>query len=229
MSVRGPAVAGRRSPATRDERLVVVVLALLAASVGGLAIAPLLMPGSYSVIEHAVSESAAQGVPWAWVARLGFLLLGAAVLVTASLAGARWGIWGRAAHRVYGIAMILAAVFSNRPWQDVPFDPFEDLLHSIAASTMGVAFTLGVLVVALRRGREERGARLFDLCAIVAAVAIPTLMFSVPGIAGLVQRVMFAIGYAWYGMEALRSRPPVGPSADVVRSGDVDRRSGGVS
>jgi hypothetical protein len=37
-------------------------------------------------------------------------------------------------------------------------------------------------------------------------VAIPTLMFSVPGIAGLVQRVMFAIGYAWYGMEALRAR-----------------------
>jgi len=31
------------------------------------------------------------------------------------------------------------------------------------------------------------------------------IMFNVDGIAGVVQRTMFGIGYLWYGIEAIRS------------------------
>lgn len=182
-----------------------IVLAMLAASAVCIAIAPTLMPDSYSVVEHAVSESAAQGVEGAWLARTAFLLLGFAVLVLAGLSGERWGLWGRIALRLYGVLMIAAAAFSNVPWEDVPADEFEDLLHSIAASGMGLAFTVGVLFVLLRRDRGQRLARAFDVLAIVAAFAIPMIMFNAEGIAGVVQRILFGIAYLWFGGEAVRS------------------------
>ena len=56
------------------------LLLLLAVSFLLLLLAPLMMPAGYSWITHTTSESAAQGLVNAWIARLGFLLLGFAVL-----------------------------------------------------------------------------------------------------------------------------------------------------
>jgi TRAP-type C4-dicarboxylate transport system permease small subunit len=61
-------------------------IAGLVASALALALAPLLLPTSYSWVAHTTSESAAQGVPGSWLARVGFLVFGAAVLATAFLA-----------------------------------------------------------------------------------------------------------------------------------------------
>lgn len=204
------------------------VLAMLAASAVCVAVAPALMPDSYSVVKNAVSESAAQGVTNAWLARLGLLLLGFAVLLLAQVAGGRWGAWGRVLQRVYGISAIAAAAFSHMPWEDVPYDRFEDTLHSVAASTMGAAFTVGVLMVTFRRGPGMAAVRLLDWTAIGAAVGISLLMFNVTTIAGLVQRIMFGIGYLWFAMESVgvartgRRRPVAistpRPMDEVVRA-----------
>lgn len=182
-----------------------VALALLAASVLCLGIAPLLMPESYSIVENAVSESAGQGVESAWVARLGFLFLGFGVLILTNMAGSRWGVWGRLSFRAYGVAMIGNAAFSHMPWEDVPYDAFEDFLHSVTAGVTGAAFVAGVLIVMLRRGPGHASARIFDLLAVLAALGISMLMFNFESIAGLVQRIMFAIAYLWFGLEAIRS------------------------
>ncbi len=203
------------NPPGRSRLIAAAVVAMLLASVVAVAIAPTLMPDSYSVVEHSVSESAAQGLEGAWLARLGFLLLGFAVLASAGIAGKRWGLWGRIAHRVYGASMIGAAAFAHMPWEDVPYDAFEDFLHSVAAYGIGFAFTAGVLIVTFRRSRNAIGARAFDWVAILAAFVIPMVMFNVTGIAGLVQRVMFGIGYLWYGMEAIRSGRARGTEAVI--------------
>ncbi len=178
---------------------------MLAVSMAAVVIAPLLMPGSYSVIEHSVSESAAQGLEGAWLTRSGFLLLGLAVLRLTQAAGNAWGSWGRAAHRLYGVGMLGAAAFSHKPWLDVPFVEFEDVLHSAAANAVGFGFTVGVILVSLRRGQARGGARVFDAVAVVVALGLTMAMFNVSGIAGLVQRIMFGFGYAWYGMEAIHA------------------------
>ena len=183
----------------------IVVVALLATSAMAVALAPLLMPESYSVIEHSVSESAAQGVEGAWLARLGFILLGLGVLSCVSLAGDRWGLWGRAAHRLYGVSMLGTATFSHRPWLDVPFDVFEDLLHSATAYGVGFGFTVGVIVVSLRRGPGKVPIRAFDAFVVIAALGISMMVVNATGMAGLAQRTMFGLGYAWYAGEAIRS------------------------
>lgn len=183
-------------------------LALLAASAVCVAVAPLLMPDSYSIAEHSVSESAGQGVEGAWLARFGFLFLGFAVLLIANRAK-HWGIWGRFSHRVYGVAMIATAAFAHMPWEDIPFDAFEDLLHSVAATLVGFAFTVGVLLVSLNRPASQRAARLLDAVAVLAAIVVSaTVMFELVDAAGLVQRIIFGIGYLWYGIEAIRSTAP---------------------
>ncbi|MDH3498902.1 MAG: DUF998 domain-containing protein [Acidimicrobiia bacterium] len=185
-------------------RTAIAAMIMLIGSAACVAIAPVLMPESYSIVEHAVSASAGQGVENAWVTRVGFLLIGFGVLTLAAIAGREWGPWGRSMHRVYGVSMMAAAAFAHQPWEDVPFVEFEDFLHSIAASAVGFGFTVGVLFVALRRGRDTGLLRWFDGIAVIAALVIPITMFNVAGIEGAVQRVLFLVGYLWYGTEAAR-------------------------
>jgi hypothetical protein len=189
----------------------IVLLAALAA----LALAPLLMPDSYSVLGHSVSESAAQGVDGAWLARLGFLLFGFAVLSLAFTPGSTWGRWGRRAHAGFGVSMIAAAVFSHGPWDGSAFDEVEDLLHSAASFGVGLFFTVGVVLVAVRRVDARGWLRIIDGVALAAALVIPLLMANVDE-SGLVQRIMFLVAFLWYGLETVRT--PVTPSAvdDIV-------------
>ncbi len=178
------------------------MLASLGASLLCVAVAPVLMPRSYSIIEHSISESAAQRVEGVWLARAGLLLFGLGVL---SLAGAsRWTLWSRMAHRGFGVAIISTAAFAHMPWEDVPYDEFEDLLHSIGSFAVGLSFVVGVVAVSVERGRAGWRPRVFDGVAIAASTVIPMIMFSVDGYAGLAQRLMFLIAYGWYGAEAWR-------------------------
>lgn len=221
----------RTAAATKTERggplrwhtmRAVAVLGLLAASVVAVVVAPTLMPASYSWVRHSVSESAAQGVQDAWVARLGFLLLGFAVLVLAGVARGRWGPLASALHRLYGVSIVAAAAFAHRPWLDVPFDAFEDVLHSAAATGVGFGFTVGVALVAFRRGPDATAARSFDGVAVLVGLAISVMVVNVVGVAGLAQRFMFGVGYLWYGLEALRTARasmPTGRAPSAVAVG----------
>ena len=113
------------------------VLSLLILSAAALLLAPLSLPEGYSWIVHSTSESAAQGLKGAWVGRLGFLLMGFAVLWLADIARPKWGRWGSILLGCFGVMMLATAAFSHKPWlPDVAWDPFEDLLHSLTATVM---------------------------------------------------------------------------------------------
>lgn len=183
------------------------VLLLLLLSATSLALAPLALPSTYSWIAQGTSESAAQGVENAWIARLGFLLFGFAVILLNPLARKRWGPWGSVLLGIFGVLMVSAAAFSNRPWlPGVTGDDFEDLLHSIAASGMGIAFAGGVVAVGIKRVAPSPLIRAFDLVALAASVVLPMGMSLGTEYTGLLQRLMFSIAMVWFGLEALRSR-----------------------
>lgn len=181
------------------------IVALLVLSAASLGLAPLALPPSYSWIRQTTSESAAQGVQGAWVARLGFLLFGLAVLWLVSFVGPRWGRWGARFLGAFGVLMLATAVFSHRPWlRDTSYDRFEDLLHSVTASAMGFAFAAGVVAVALRRRGPSRLDRSADTLAVAAAVIIPLAMSQGTAYQGLLQRSMFLVAFVWYAREGLR-------------------------
>jgi hypothetical protein len=171
-----------------------------------LATAPLLMPDSYDWIVHTTSESAAQGVEWAWVARMGFAAFGITVISLSVVGPPSWSGGARAAHFAFGAFMTMAAAASAQPWfEPATYDATEDWVHSFAATAMGFAFALGVVVVAISRVRVGLRIRALDLVAVVASVAIPLGMVEAPDAAGVLQRAMFLIAYVWYGQEALGS------------------------
>jgi hypothetical protein len=198
-SVHAAPVSDKRRKATAA-----FALALLSASILSVAIAPAIMPDSYSWVEHSISESGGQGVEGAWMVRSGFLFAGFAVLLLAGIAGNLWGFWGRAALRFYGVSVIAAGTFAHGPWEDIPFDRLEGFLHTGAAFFTGLGFVLGVLAVSRRRGFAAGGARALDWLVVVAVIVIPVTMLIFTGHTGIQQRFMVLIGYAWLVSEGLR-------------------------
>jgi hypothetical protein len=185
-----------------------LVACLLIASAVAVGLAPRLMPASYSWVVHTTSESAAQGVDGAWLARLGFLVFGLAVLALCVVAQRRWSGLATVMHGAFGVLMVAAGTFSARSWEaGVPFDRVEDVLHSVAATGMGFAFALGVLAVASGGWRHRQTVRrMLDVLAVAASVVVPLSMMAAPDLAGVLQRSMFAIAYLWYLGESLDQR-----------------------
>jgi hypothetical protein len=100
--------------------------------------------------------------------------------------------------------MFGAAAFSHSSWAPgEAADQFEDSLHSVFASCMGLAFCVGVVAQFVHRGPRAYVGRCLDTLALVVALLLPLLMASAFSIGGLVQRVMFAVAYVWFGREAL--------------------------
>lgn len=180
-----------------------VAVGTLALAVCFLACAPLALDDSYSVLRHTTSESAGQGVHGAWVARTGFVLFGLAVVIVARARRAQWRASGVAPHLLFAACMVAVATYSSRPWDDVPFDRTEDLLHSAGASIMGFAFATGVLIAWFRRRRHIPGQWTLDAVALAASVVLPLAMLTFGSVEGALQRAMFAIAALWYGREAL--------------------------
>jgi hypothetical protein len=102
--------------------------------------------------------------------------------------------------------MIIVASFSIRSWEaGAPYDSTEDLLHSIAATIMGFAFALGVVVVAGARRAGGGRVSALDVLAVLVSVVIPIAMTATDS-AGVLQRLMFLTAYLWYGREVMRGR-----------------------
>ncbi|WP_203337108.1 DUF998 domain-containing protein [Nocardioides limicola] len=184
------------------------VLLLLIGSAVCLAAVPWVLTDDYDWIAHTTSEAAGQGVEGAWLARLGFFGYGCGVLWLALARRPRWGRVGTSLFVVFAAMMASAAVFSSRPWTPgTTFDVVEDVLHSVAATAMGFAFAFGVVAVGLRRRRVPVLTRVRDLVAILASVAMPTMMLLASHQAGLWQRAMFAISYLWFAAETVDTGP----------------------
>ena len=176
--------------------------AALLGSAVAIGVAPTLMPPGYSWVHHSISESAALGLQGAWAARSGFLLMALGTWLVAGVAASRLGP-GRPAIRLFALMLVGTAAFSHRPFlADVPADLVEDLLHSVTATTMGFAFVAGVALAVLGRPPRPSWPRLPGdwphLVAVVAATAIPLGMALAPDLAGLLQRGMFLVAYAWF-------------------------------
>ena len=175
---------------------------------------------SYDWMAHTTSEAAGQGVDGAWVARLGFLLFGLGVGLLSFGRHRPWLLPARALHGTFALCMVLVATFSARSWIDgLPYDTVEDGLHSVLAIAMGLAFALGVVAVAMERAGEHRRIRYLDITAVLASIALPLGMAWAESSAGLLQRIMFLIAYAWYGREAWNSIP------DAIWAVPASRRS----
>jgi hypothetical protein len=146
----------------------------------------------YRVAVNAISELAAQGTQCAWIMRLGFIVLGTAIVAD--------GLRSRRPHVVpfiaYGLFMAAAGLVAHRPIQpSMPYDRLADQLHSVAASLAGFAITIGLVWDGiLAPSRVRRGVA---LATALLCVVMPLGMMYLPAYQGLIQRLMFAAVLAW--------------------------------
>lgn len=188
----------------RLRSLALAVIPLLLASAALVVLAAWAMPEGYSWLVLSISESAAQAQQHGWIARLSFLSFGSAVLLLSLSMRGHWPRLTYWCHLVFAASMYGAAAFSHSPWQaGAPNDPAEDFLHSVFASGMGFAFCAGVVARFLQRGPAAVFGRSVDVAALLVATALPVLLAASSNAGGLMQRVMFAVAYFWYGREAL--------------------------
>jgi len=159
------------------------------------------MPASFAWVEHGISESAAQGIDHAWIARMVFILFGLAVIWLARLRHRAWGPVGTAMHLTFGVSMFGVAAFPTRPWDHAAaYVENDDLLHSVFAGTIGFGFIAGVVAVMVARKLPSWRAAVPDLAALAITLSIPLFMSS--DVWGALQRVMFLTAGVWYAREA---------------------------
>ncbi len=159
-------------------------VSLLGAAATLFALGPLCVRG-YDWLSQSISETAAQNTPGAWVARAGFPVLGLAVLSV--LPRVRWGPVSTACYQAFAGGLFAVGTWSHEPYlPGVPYDLREAVLHSVAATAMGVA-VVSAEVFAAWHTREGR-----RLALAAAYLVLPLAMTVHPAWSGLYQRVLFA-------------------------------------
>lgn len=169
-----------------------------------LAVAPLVVDGSYSVVEHTLSEAGGQGVSGAWALRAGLVLASGSVLaMTVTSPAAVWEPSARWALRVYTLALLMLAAFPTTSWEGAGQNEMVGTIHTASGVTGGLAFIIGVLVVSKSRPATETRAKVLDWTVIAAVALIPQAIL-ISTADGLLQRLMVALGYLWLFAESVR-------------------------
>lgn len=148
----------------------------------------------YDILKHTTSLLGAQGAPGAFVMNGVFLLLGAAVILSALSAFPEAPLL-RGLILLFGASLLFTGIFQHRPLDPgLDYRIREDALHSLFATLTGFSFTffafsLGVV----ERGRWRWGALLMG----TAATALSLLMAGAPELRGLFQRMLFLLAFPW--------------------------------
>lgn len=196
---------------------------LLGASMAAVAAAPVFMPDGYSWIANTISESGAQGIDRAWVARAGVATAGVAVMMLVLAAGDLLPATSRLAFFLYALALFAAVAFPEKPWFEGSEGNLTADLHTAAAFLAGLCFAVGVIALSPHRSPTEKATRLFDTAMVGMIVTIPPLMLLFVSYEGLLQRILVVMGYAWLFLETSRIRQRVGTpqqrGGDRARSG----------
>ncbi|MBL9095692.1 MAG: DUF998 domain-containing protein [Alphaproteobacteria bacterium] len=168
----------------------------VAVAATAIVIGPFFNVADYSSLRHSTSELGAQGAPGAWIMNAGFTAFGLGVLIDAVRAF-RISPVPAGAFIVFGLAMIMNAVFSHRPIDPVaPYVVFEDDMHSFFSSVVGASFAIGVLAFGF--ARRDLGPPAVHAVAVAAALILPLGMFLFAEIEGALQRAMFFVSFAWF-------------------------------
>ena len=153
---------------------------------------PLYTVPGYSPVAHVISQLAAQNTPNNVVMAAAFVLLGATVAIDGLRARRREWL----PFVAFGLAFGAAGLFGHRPIDPaVSYVAWMHEAHGVAATLSGIALTVGFAWQALRPGTRWRRGMAAGLA--LVCVGLPLLMLAQPSVQGAIQRLMYALVFAW--------------------------------
>lgn len=162
------------------------------AFVAAVAAGPLYTVPTYSATGNLISELAAQHTPNNVVMAAAFVALGAAIVADAR----RRPVPAVVPFAAFGFFMALAGLFGHKPIAPgVGFDPLRHQAHAVLATLAGISITAALAWQALRERSPVRRAVAGALA--LLCLALPLAMLAWPAVQGLIQRVMYALLFAW--------------------------------
>ncbi len=166
-----------------------------------MALAPLAVADTYSVLFNTLSESGGQGVQGAWVFRSAVVVTAVSVLLLISASQPVWDIWARRWIGIYTLALVMLVAFPESSWELGANDETVAFAHTTAGVVGAVAFVIAALIVSVSRVRRRD--LILDWLVIAALALIPQIMLLSP-YPGLWQRAMVGLGYVWLIVESGR-------------------------
>jgi len=158
-------------------------------------ILPFFSVEEYSILKNTTSHLGAQGAPYAWVMNVVFALLGIAAIVDGWMHLSKYWLH-KFVLTIFGISLVLTAFFQHAPIvPGVIFSDLEDDLHSKFATITGFSFTLFAIASAFIESTRVR--RIIAVGVGVIASILSILIFNVADLAGVWQRTIFIVSFAW--------------------------------
>ena len=159
-------------------------------------ILPFYSTEGYLLFKNTTSQLGAQSTPNAWIMNLTFFLLGIASIIEGGMYLKNY-CFQKILITIFGLGLMFTAYFHHAPIiEDIPYSIFEDKMHSIFASVVGFSFTIFSISVAFIE-KEIKKKRMLSFFIGIIATGLSLLMFNVPDYAGLWQRLIFILSFAW--------------------------------
>lgn len=155
---------------------------------------PFFSAEGYSLFRHTTSQLGAQNTQYAFVMNFVFALLGL-FTIYGSLKKFSKNVLLLLLACIFGFSLVLTSIFSHAPISHmVPYNRLEDSLHSLSSTLTGFSFTLFTILYAVSQKAYKR-----TVATIVATLIIifTVLIFYLPELAGIWQRLIFMISFAW--------------------------------
>jgi hypothetical membrane protein len=171
-------------------------------------IAHLFVSQPYVWSENTISQLGAQGYPYSWIMRAGFIGFGTLVILGAAqrIKKSR-SLWYRELPlTIYGLGILLSGFFSAEPFrQGVAFSQTEADVHSAVATAAGIGMTIAILLYGLTdKPMFKKFIHGTAFVLVVALSAIFGMLSGEAGItgagiggAGIAQRLLYVAGFAW--------------------------------
>jgi hypothetical membrane protein len=169
-------------------------------------ILPYFSAEGYSILKHTTSHLGAQNTPNAWIMNLVFCLLGLACILEAWFHLKRYWVH-KILLTIFGAGLILTAFYQHAPIiEGIPYSLSEDAMHSLFATIVGFSFTLFAFSAAFIERTNKR--RILAIMIGLAATGLSVLIFNVADLAGIWQRLMFIVSFAWliFFLEGIKIR-----------------------
>ena len=158
-------------------------------------ILPFFSADEYSIVKNTTSHLGAQGAPYAWVMNVVFVLLGIATIVDGWTRLSKYWLH-KVVLTIFGISLVLTAFFQHAPIvSGVAFSQLEDDLHSKLATITGFSFVFFAIAAAFIESSKLR--RFIAVGVGIIASLLSILIFNLADLAGIWQRMMFIIVFAW--------------------------------